>query len=51
VAFASNNDPVAVGLVTSLNRPGANLTGVSIMNQELESTRLERLVEVVPRTG
>ncbi len=49
VAFAGSSDPVAVGLVTSLNRPGANVTGVSILNQELESTRLERLVEVVPR--
>jgi len=49
IAFASSSDPVAVGLVTSLNRPGANLTGVSILNQELDSTRLERLVEVVPR--
>ena len=30
------------------HRPGGNVTGVSILNQELESTRLERLVEVVP---
>src|SRR5580704_17960097 len=49
VAFASSSDPVTVGLVTSLTRPGANVTGVSILNQELESTRLERLVQVVPR--
>jgi len=49
VVFASSSDPVAVGLVASLNRPGANMTGVSILNQELESTRLERLVEVVPQ--
>src|SRR5271166_2482195 len=48
VVFASSSDPVAVGLVTSLNRPDANMTGVSIMNQELEWTRLERLMEVVP---
>ncbi|HEY7242956.1 MAG TPA: ABC transporter substrate-binding protein [Xanthobacteraceae bacterium] len=48
IAFASSSDPVAVGLVSSLTRPGANLTGVSILNQELESTRLERLVQVVP---
>jgi putative ABC transport system substrate-binding protein len=51
VAFAGSSDPVAIGLVTSLTRPGANVTGVSIMNQELESTRLERLVEVVPDAG
>jgi putative tryptophan/tyrosine transport system substrate-binding protein len=48
IAFASSSDPVAVGLVSSLTRPGGNVTGVSILNQELESTRLERLVEVVP---
>ena len=48
VCFASSSDPTAVGLVTSLNRPGGNVTGVSILNQELESTRLERLIEVVP---
>jgi putative ABC transport system substrate-binding protein len=49
VVFASSSDPVAIGLVTSLNRPGANMTGVSILNQELESTRLERLIEAVPQ--
>jgi hypothetical protein len=38
----------AFGNASSLNRPGGNVTGVSILNQELESTRLERLVEVVP---
>jgi putative ABC transport system substrate-binding protein len=49
IVFASSADPVAVGLVSSLNRPGANMTGVTILNQELESIRLERLVQVVPR--
>jgi putative ABC transport system substrate-binding protein len=48
IVFGSSADPVAVGLVTSLNRPGANMTGVTILNQELESIRLERLVQVVP---
>ena len=48
IAFASSSDPVAVGLVSSLTQPGWNLTGVTILNQELESTRLERLVQVVP---
>jgi putative ABC transport system substrate-binding protein len=48
VAFASSSDPVAVGLVSSLNRPGGNVTGVSILNQELDATRLERLMQVVP---
>jgi putative ABC transport system substrate-binding protein len=51
VVFASSADPVAVGLVASLNRPGANITGVTTLNQELESIRLERLVQVVPRAN
>jgi putative tryptophan/tyrosine transport system substrate-binding protein len=51
IAFASSSDPVAVGLVSSLTRPGWNVTGVSILNQELESTRLERLVQVVPHAA
>jgi putative ABC transport system substrate-binding protein len=51
IVFASSADPVAVGLVTSLNRPGANMTGVTILNQELESIRLERLVQVVPQAN
>ena len=36
IAFASSSDPVAVGFVSSLTRPGWNLTGVTILNQELE---------------
>src|SRR5262249_27597606 len=51
VCFASSSAPTAVGLVTSLNRPGGNVTGVSILNQELESTRFERLIEVVPHAA
>ena len=48
IVFASSADPVSVGLVSSLTRPGWNVTGVSILNQELEGIRMERLVEVVP---
>ncbi len=42
-------DPVAVGLVASLARPGANLTGVSILTIELIPKRLELLSELVPQ--
>ena len=43
------NDPVATGLVTSLARPGGNLTGVSFLVVELVPKRLELLSELVPQ--
>ncbi len=42
-------DPVGSGLVNSLARPGANVTGLSMMTTELNSKRLQLLKEVVPR--
>ena len=50
IVFESGADPIAVGLVGSLNRPGRNATGVVSMNVELGPKRLELLHEVVPRT-
>ena len=44
-------DPVTAGLVTSLARPGGNLTGVSFLTAELMPKRLELLFELVPRAG
>jgi putative ABC transport system substrate-binding protein len=41
-------DPVEVGLVASLNRPGGNLTGVSLLNVELGPKRLDLLHQVIP---
>jgi putative ABC transport system substrate-binding protein len=41
-------DPVAIGLVGSLNRPGGNLTGVSSLNVQVTPKRLQILHEVVP---
>jgi ABC-type uncharacterized transport system substrate-binding protein len=49
ILFHTNNDPVAAGYVASLARPGANLTGVSMMLAELMPKLLELLLEVVPQ--
>jgi putative ABC transport system substrate-binding protein len=42
-------DPVAAGLVSSLARPGGNVTGLSMLNTELNAKRVELLREVLPR--
>jgi putative ABC transport system substrate-binding protein len=48
IVFAIAADPVEVGLVTSVNRPGGNLTGVVNVNVEVGPKRLELLHELVP---
>src|SRR6266481_4270937 len=51
IVFRSGADPVRDGLVASLARPGGNLTGVSLLADELTAKRLELLSELVPRAG
>jgi putative ABC transport system substrate-binding protein len=49
IVFGSVSDPVAAGLVTSLARPGGNVTGVADLSAELMAKQFEVLIELVPR--
>lgn len=48
IVFAAVGDPVGIGVVASLSRPGGNVTGLSLQSAELAGKRLEILREIIP---
>ena len=51
IVFVTGGDPVALGLVASLNRPGANVTGSAILVAELAPKQLQLLRELIPNAA
>ena len=48
IVYVGGADPVSIGLVTSLSRPGGNVTGVTVLNVEIAAKRLQLLNELIP---
>jgi putative tryptophan/tyrosine transport system substrate-binding protein len=51
MVFAIGGDPVALGLVENMNRPGGNITGISFLVNALEAKRAGLLLQLVPQTN
>lgn len=51
IVFTIGGDPVQLGLVSSLNKPGANVTGVTFIFSELGTKRLELLRQLMPNAS
>ncbi len=51
IVFMVGRDPVELGLVTSLNRPGGNATGINLLISEMESKRIELMRQLAPTSS
>jgi putative ABC transport system substrate-binding protein len=51
IVFLSGGDPVRTGLVGNLNRPGGNLTGISLLSLDMEAKRLGLLRDLIPQAS
>jgi putative tryptophan/tyrosine transport system substrate-binding protein len=51
IVFTVGGDPIKMGLVDSLNRPGGNITGVSFLSSDIVTKMLEALHELMPKAG
>lgn len=51
IVFFTGFDPVRMGVVESLSRPGGNITGVTVLNVELAAKRLDLIHKMVPKAG
>ena len=49
IVFVTGDDPVRLGFVASLNRPGGNVTGVTVLTQSMEAKRFDILNQLLPK--